>query len=1344
MSSSESLSDAKRRLFEKMLRGEAAGSGEQPTIEARPPGTVAPISIEQRNVWIRASKAPDLPLFNVPFTVLRKGSFDLGILERSLNEILRRHEIWRTAFEAVGDGIVQSVHPALAIKLDLVDLAGLPPEARESEARRIAAEDAQKPIDMTRVPLFRAKVLRLGANDHRLMLTLHHIIFDGVSVYRVLMPELAAIYEAFEHGRKSPLAEPALQYADYALWRERNAETAAVTTQMAYWRGALSGELPALQLPIDHPRPAKSSYRGATETFSLSFALSASLKELSRKHGVTLYMTLLAAFKALLFRYSGQEDILVGGFTDIRRRAEFQPLMGYFLNSIVLRSHPCDALSFRDYLGQVRDAVIGALGASDLPFDRVVREMQKARAFNADRLFQVLFDIETPGDGFADGWDLKHMDVTADAAGIDLYVGFDERPEGLIGRFIYSADLFELATIRRMIGHFESLLEGVVADPGGSLGKLPLLTAAERQEFRRWNDTAQPIPAATVHAWLEEQTRRTPEAVAVTFEGHDWTYRELDRRAERLAARLRAAGCGLDRPVAICVNRSLDMMAGLIAIMKAGGAYLPLDPALPPKRVEFILEDARPAVVLTQRGLAASLPPSDAQILFCDADEDDGTAATPVDGGAGPENLAYILYTSGSTGKPKGVAVPHRAVVNLLASMQREPGFGANDVLLAMTTFSFDIATLELFLPLVSGGRVVLADRETSADFRRLEALSRSSHCTVMQATPATWRGLIENDWIGGTHLTVLCGGEAMSRDLADKLLARCGSLWNVYGPTETTIWSCVHEVEAGLGTVSIGHPIANTSIHIVDAHGNEVPAGVAGELLIGGAGVTRGYLNRESLTREKFVTLATAPGERLYRTGDMARFRADGTIECLGRSDDQVKIRGFTVGLTEVEAALAAHPAIAGCAVVARIDASGEKGLVAYYVARSNAAPRVGEIRALLRETLPHYMVPARYMALAALPMTPNGKIDRKALPEPAAALEIVSAEPTGDREVKLARIWQEVLGIPKVGRQDDFHELGGHSLLVAKLLLRIEAEFGRRLPMAAIFNAPQLHEMAGLLADDAAPDIETRLINIQPKGARSPLYWMFGGPTVRPLAEAIGEDQPFYGVALDLGEKHAFSHSSTLAEIAAPLAGAMLDAQPDGPFFLGGWCVAGIVAFEVAQQLMAAGREVGLLAMVHAPQPDQFRQIGGVQLRASKLRYHWAVTRRLKGEQRRRYLKDRLRGIFDDVVDQLSVSASGTDKAMLALQSLINNAAHYYSPAPYAGDMALFQPADRPDVLDYRPGWRSVVRGGFASFEIPGGHRTMLEDPFVAELGARLNACLRRAQRQGERVSEPRRAVG
>jgi amino acid adenylation domain-containing protein len=748
----------------------------------------------------------------------------------------------------------------------------------------------------------------------------------------------------------------------------------------------------------------------------------------------------------------------------------------------------------------------------------------------------------------------------------------------------------------------------------------------------------------------------------------------------------------------------------------------------------MILEDAQPTLLLTQPFLVESLPKSDVKIVFCD----DGNCSAETDPTGLPthtsgEDLAYVIYTSGSTGKPKGVEIPHRAAVNLLSSMKQKPGCGATDALLAVTTLSFDIAALELFTPLLSGGRVIVANKDEVSDPARLARLIEHSGCTIMQATPATWRALIETGWAGKKGLKILCGGESLPRELADRLLDRADEVWNMYGPTETTIWSTIHKVERGGRSVPIGRPIANTRIYILDARENPVPIGVTGELCIGGEGVARGYHKRDDLTHERFVMIAAAPGERIYRTGDLARYRADGMIECFGRNDQQVKIRGFRIELEEIEAALATHPALASVALKAWPDPSGELSLCAYMVNRDGPAPDVAELRQFLRQSLPYYMIPSRYVWMPVLPTTPNAKVDRNELPEPdQTAPRLAFVAPRSDLERKLADIWKNILQVESVSVTDDFFNLGGHSLLLARLVRRIEEAFGVRLSMSSAFQASTLESMAALLANPWPGAKRSRATVLQAKGSRPPFFWLSEPHAALSLVAEIGPDQPFISVSLDLAEKQELSDAPRLADIGSRLLKIIRAEQPHGPYFIGGYCTSGIVAFEVASQLVAAGCDVGLVVMLHSANPALFGWQQKFALEFGRLSHGLRKTLSSPGRDKWSALTERLLWNTRRLLNEGRKPADESD----AFDEVQDRAAVIYVPKPYSGTVALIQPAKRPRALDYRAAWAGLVTGKFITIDITGNHQTLLEHPYVGEVGAKINACLCEAQENGRPV--------
>jgi len=1079
------LSEAKRRLLDAYRRGgqtdAAADTGPTAVSGGRAAG---PLSPAQHRLWLHEQLEPGSAAYNLPCRMRLRGRLDPDALARGLNETVRRHEILRTVvIAAEGQEPRGVVLPATAPPLPSVDLRDLQGARQEDAVRRLADAQARQPFDLGRGPLLRATLARLDDEERVLLLTVHHIIFDGWSI-DIFMRELSILYESFASGRSSPLPDLALQYADIAAWQRAPWQEARREAQLSYWRRQLDGMPPGPTLPLDRPRPATPSRQGARYAWTLPAPLSRAARDLSRQEGVTLFTVLLAALQVVLHRYSGEDDIAVGIAAAGRTHTSMEGLIGFFVNTLALRGDLSGNPSVRELLGRAQRVALDAYEHQDAPFERVVQEVRPDRAHGGAPLFNVLFNYSTPDRR------LELPGLTIDAAwrlegtarvDLTLYAAPSEDGEGIRCVLYYDAALFDEATVARLADHLQTLLEGLVADPSQPISTLPLLPEAERRQLLEgWNDTARQYPRhATVHRLFEEQAARTPEAVAAVHADGRLTYGALNRRANQLAYHLRTLGVGPETLVGICVDHSLEMLVGLLGILKAGGAYVPLDPTFPSDRIAFMLDDARAPVLVASRRTAAALPPHGARLVLLDADWPEiarREETNPADG-AGPANLAYVIYTSGSTGWPKGVQVPHRALVNLLCSMAREPGLSAEDRLLAVTTLSFDIAGLEIFLPLTVGARVVIVSRDVATSGPALIEALTVSGATVMQATPATWQLLLAAGWRGDGGLTALCGGEALPRELAARLLPRVGSLWNMYGPTETTIWSAVHKIERE-DAISIGHPIANTRLYVLDTYDRLAPIGVPGELHIGGDGLARGYLNRPELTDERFIPhpLSDKEGARLYRTGDLARYRADGALEFLGRLDTQVKVRGYRIELGEIEAALGQQPGVQAAVVVAREDRPGDRQLVAYVVAspEGQGAPAPSDALALaLRRRLPAYMVPAAFVLLDTLPLTPNGKTDRRRLPPPE-RMEgkrggSATAAPGAPTERALAAIWSEVLGVPleRIGIHDDFFRLGGHSLLATRAIARAHAALDTDIPVRALFDHPTIATLARAIDD-------------------------------------------------------------------------------------------------------------------------------------------------------------------------------------------------------------------------------------------------------------------------------------
>ncbi|WP_414582651.1 amino acid adenylation domain-containing protein [Scytonema sp. PCC 10023] len=1066
------LSPAKQAILEKRLRGEHEPNTQQIVIPRRTQQSPAPLSAAQQRLWFLQQLEPQSSVYNEFACIRLKGILNLAALEKSFNEIVRRHESLRTSFETLDEQTVQVIHPRVSIELPVVNLSNLPQALQEAEVEQLSAEIARKPFDLASSSLLRGMLLQTGEQEHLLLLVIHHIVCDGWSI-QVLNQELAVLYEAFCAEKSSPLSELPIQYADYSIWQHQWLQGEREKTQLSYWKQQLA-DAPTTSVPTDRQRPPVQSFQGAASFFKLSPRLTQMLRSLSNQQGITLFMTLLAAFQVQLYRYTSQEDICIGSPIANRNYAEVERLIGFFVNTLVLRTDLSGNPSFLQLLNRVREVCVGAYAHADLPFERLVGELHPERNLSHTPLFQVMFALQedTKKDLVLPGLTLKWLQNYNKTAKFDLtlYV-VDAKPE-LWGWWEYNTDLFDAATIDRMIGHFTNLLEGIVSHPEKRLSDLPLLTEPERQTLLvKWNDTATNYPQdKCIHELFEAQVEKTPDAVAVVFEEEQLTYRELNVRANQLAHHLQALGVKPEVLVGICVDRSLDMVIGLLAILKAGGAYVPLDASYPQERLAFILKDAQVSVLLTQASLMEAMPQHTAKVLCLDTEwqliaqqshENLFCQLTP-------DNLAYVIYTSGSTGKPKGVQIPHGALSNFLQAMRQTPGLTEQDTLLAVTTISFDIAALELFLPLIVGARLVVTSREVASDGVQLSAKLTDSKATVIQATPATWQLLLAAGWAGNHSLKVLCGGEALPGHLANQLLDRCGSLWNMYGPTETTIWSAASQVATVNSIVPISQAIANTQLYILDQYNQLVPVGVAGELCIGGKGLARGYLNRPELTAEKFIPnpFSDQSAARLYKTGDKARYLPNGEIEFIGRIDYQVKIRGFRIELGEIEALISQHPAVRATVVVACSSPADGQSLVAYVVPHTDQTLVISELRGFLESKLPNYMVPTAFVILEALPLTPNGKVDRKALPTPSKTQlpESSFVPPSTPIEEMLATIWAQVLDIEKISIHDNFFEVGGQSLVATRLISQIRQVFQVELPLRRVFEKPTI---AGLAKD-------------------------------------------------------------------------------------------------------------------------------------------------------------------------------------------------------------------------------------------------------------------------------------
>jgi amino acid adenylation domain-containing protein len=1085
--------------MEELQEGRTAAVSQLPLERVDRSGEL-PLSFAQQRLWFLDQLEPNSPFYIIPLAVRVTGPLDVDALQRSLDEIVARHESLRTTFATVDGRPVQRIADKVAVPLKVVDLSEMGEAERDGEIKTRVLAEAQRPFDLSKGPVLRVCLLRAGDREHVVVLTMHHIASDLWSM-GVFVQELAALYQAFSTGRPSPLPALPIQYADYAVWQREWLSDEVVEQQLDHWQTQLRDAPALLELPTDRPRPAVQSPRGRRCRFELSAELTQSLNQLARRNDATLFMTLLGALQTLLSRYSGQEQVCVGTPIAGRNRSELEGMIGFFVNTLVMRGNLSGDPSFEEFLGRVRETTLEAYAHQDLPFERLVDHLQLERDLSRTPLFQVMFAFQNAEFAPVEAADLSFsaLDAQTGTAKFDLTFEMSENEGRLKGSVEYNTDLFDGSTIQRMLEHFQNLLRSIVEDPRRRVSDYSLLADAERSQLlEQWNATSTDYPRDTcVHELFEEQVRRTPDAVAVEFGEDRLTYRDLNRRGNQLAHHLISLGVRPDQLVGICVERSLEMIVGVLGILKAGAAYLPLDPEYPVDRFKYMLEDAGTTVVVTLERFKDRLPETetpavlldgDAELLATQETQDPGSPCTA-------DNLVYVMYTSGSTGKPKGTAIRHRSVVRLLFGVDYVE-LDDQQTILQLAPLAFDASTFEIWGALLHGGRLVVAP-PGPLDFAQLERVVSSRHVTTMWLTASLFNRVIETRpeaLVGVKQL--LTGGEALSVHHVRMALDRLGTetkLINGYGPTESTTFTCCYGVPRDLSpdatSVPIGRPIGNTRVYVLDPHLQLVPVGVLGELYVGGDGLATGYWKRPELTAEQFIEnpLSSTPGDRLYRTGDVVRWLPTGDLEFLGRRDDQIKLRGYRIELAEIEAALREHASIADVVVVLRGATSAEKRLVAYIVPQEEQAPTTSDLRAHLQKSIPDYMVPSAFVALDRLPLNPNGKVDRKALPEPRderPEMEKEYVPPRSATEAALVWIWCETLGVQRVGVHDNFFELGGHSLLATQLISRVRATFQLEVPLREVFQQPTVAGLAAAIErarDKDTPDAGPSLKPVQ-----------------------------------------------------------------------------------------------------------------------------------------------------------------------------------------------------------------------------------------------------------------------
>ncbi|MFO1187985.1 MAG: amino acid adenylation domain-containing protein, partial [Alphaproteobacteria bacterium] len=1109
------------------------------------------------------------------------GALDPKKLAAALNDVVARHEALRGSIACNGEAL--RIVPRLEVALPLHDFSG--PDGG-IQLKSLLDEEARGPFDLAAGPLLRAHLVRQAPDRHVLVLTVHHIICDGWSMNTVLS-ELGVCYAARLDGVAADLPAP-LRFSAYA--KERAQLKPDDQKAEAYWLGEYRDLPPPLELPSDRPRPAVKSFAGATYSDHLDAALVAAVKKAGQTQGATLFATLLAAVQVLLGKLGNETDIALTVPMAAQSLLDEEILVGHAVDFLPVRGKFDVSRSFAAHLAAMKDKLLSAIDHQSYTYGTLVRKLDMPRDPARAPITDVQFNLERFG-GELEFAGLKASPKSNPKAFVnfDLFLNLAETGDGINLDVDYATDLYDEGTIRRWIGHLKTLLAQIARDLSRPIAELSLLSADEQ----RWlieevNASAAAFPRdKALSELIEAQAEKTPEATALACKGEALTYAALEKQANRVAAHLRGLLPAGGSRVAVALPRTLDLPVALLAVLKSGNAYVPLDPTHPKARLASTLAAADVSALICADDEMASLSGADIKVVRADRPLPDGLA--PLRPKTDPETAAYVIFTSGSTGAPKGVEISHRSVVNLLTSMTKAPGFTSGDTIVAVTTISFDIAGLELFLPLITGGRCVIADRDEVRDGHALARLVEQSGATVLQATPSLWRMMLEAGLATGPHLKMLCGGEALPRDLADRLLANGGELWNVYGPTETTIWSSAGRVVTGDGPIVIGAPVANTEFHILGPDDRLLAPGVSGEVWIGGEGLARGYFNRPDLTAAAFrvIDIGGVP-RRLYRTGDVGRRLADGGIQLLGRRDHQIKLRGYRIELEDIEAHVRRAPGVAAAAVALQSEAQGDPRLVGYYVVGGSVEPTPQSLGAHLAEYLPNYMVPTLWQRLDHLPLTANGKLDRKNLPRvvaapaamPAAGVEDPSE--VGVFENTVAETWASLLGVEKVGPDTNFFEAGGHSILAMRLMARLQDALQRPMPVGDLYKYPRFGDFLGRIKQSSADSQTSKIIRIQPKGSRPPLIVLNNAWNLFPLSRALEEDRPLISIQFVDRTVSEPKNAVPFDEVVGEAIALIRTAQPKGPYALMGHCVLGSIALEAARRLKAEGEEVTLVAML------------------------------------------------------------------------------------------------------------------------------------------------------------------
>ncbi len=1295
-----------------------------------------PVSFAQSRLWFLDHLEGASATYNIPVSLRLFGSLNVTALEMAVREIVRRHEVLRTSFKLVNDAPVQAIASDTTIALPVIDLQHLPEPEQSEQVKQLAIAESQQAFDLSVAPLLRVTLLRLSETSHVLLIAMHHIISDGWSM-GVFIAELSELYRSSCAGEPAHLPSLPIQYADFACWQRQWLTGDILQKQLNFWKELLAAAPPLLELPTDRPRPSVQTFVGSFVEFPLDHGLSQQLNRLSQQSGATLFMTMFAAFAALLSRYSGQDDIVIGSPIANRNRREVESLIGFFVNTLALRVKFEENPTFHELLELVKEMTLGAYEHQDLPFEKLVEELQPERSLSYSPLFQVMFEMENTPSGKLElpGLQIEPLELENINAKFDLTLSIQSSESGLVCGWEYKTDLFDRSTIERLAVNFQTLLESIVANPQQRVAQLPILSAIEQQQIvETWNQTQADYPLDRCFPQLfEAQVARTPDAIAVSFGDRHLTYQQLNVRANQWARHLVELGVGAETIVALVSDRNPDFLTAMLAVFKAGGAYLPLNPHHPAERIQQVISQSQVSLILTSSSwtsmlaaIANSLDNSPQLIDFHQLNTEYYSSENlPVR--CSPSNLAYVIYTSGSTGKPKGAMLEHQGMLNHLYAKVKDLGLTAHDIVAQTAAQTFDISIWQFLIPLLVGARVEIVSTETAADPAQLLSFVEHQHISILEIVPSLLRAILQYIELS-TSLPrlslrwLILTGETLPPQLCRQWLEYYPKIpmLNAYGPTECSDDVTHYPIDRApapeILNLPIGRPIANTQLYILDMQLQPVPIGVAGELYVGGAGVGRGYLDDLVLTRQAFIDNPFNPtiSAHLYKTGDNARYLPDGNIEFLGRIDYQVKIRGFRIELGEIEAVLTQHPDIQAVKVIDREDKPGNKYLVAYIV--SNQALTINYLRDFLNHKLPDYMVPGAFVFLDRIPLTPNGKVDRKALPVPDLGTSDTFVPPSDALELQLMQIWEEVLHVSPIGVRDNFFNLGGHSLLAVSLMARIQQQFGKKLSLATLFQGATIAHLAQIIRSTttASPFLST-LMPLHPDGTKPPLFFVHpGGGTVLSyleLARNLDPDQPVYGLeSLDLDEEQ---HLHTKVEdMAAYYIQVMQTVQSQGPYQIGGWSFGGLVAFEIAQQLQAQGQEVSSIVLLDTSPFTEYEELN----EADDVDFLEELLARKNGA-------------ILGIPPELDVV-----QAQRLLQVFKGHilAANDYNPQLYGGKVDLFlaEGGIASDSLEAIAGWQKLATKGVDVHWIPGDHHTMVTKPNVLVLADKLQVCLAASQ--------------